>query len=183
MKATSLLLLVMLLVHKAACQFYYVLPSEEHDCPGAGEICGTLSLLAANSSEYFTESSVIVFAPGKHKLNTTLTLSNINNVTIMSNVTSATIECTEGGHLSLRSIESVVISGLDFSGCQENIIQSVESCVLENCQFETHNASRTVLNIIDSSLAICDTMFIAALTQQIDTNSVMVELFLLSLAT
>ena len=166
MVLVSSLFVALLFLHKATCEIYHVVPTEESDCPDG--VCKTLTQIAANSSEYFTENSTVFISPGKHYLNTTLTFSNINQFTLISNSTlSTTLVCADNGRLAIVFVEDVTFKGIQFSGCHDNIIQSVPKCVIEECLFEAHGAGKTVLHLIESWLVVEDTSFLQS--KQVDS--------------
>ena len=156
-KQMALLCFLLLLLHKTACESYYIVPSEESDCPV--KMCTTFSQLAANSSEYLRASSTVFIAPGSHSLNVKLTVTNIEKFTMLSNSTSTFIECTPSGYLYFKSIRNILIQDLKFVGCQDNIIESVQDFVLQNSTFESRDVSRTVLQLSGTSVTIDSTSF------------------------
>ena len=101
----------------------YILASPETVCPGefSGEPCYTLEQLAANDERENPNSQgnvTVVIENGTHILNSHLTLSNLQSLTVIA--TSATIRCS-GGVLEFVSINHLSVSGVTFSGCSGHL--------------------------------------------------------------
>lgn len=167
----SFLLVVLCIFQKVASETYYIIPSEEHICPV--KPCLTLSQLAMDASEYLMASSVIIFVPGNHRLYTKLTVSNVNSFTMLSNssMTTPIIECSQAGHLSLKSVKYTTIKNLKFIGCGENIIQSVEEFILQNSTFESHSFHGTSVCLIDTSAIIDGSSFMSKFSESVQDQN------------
>ena len=89
----------------------YIAPSPYTQCPE--ELCLTLSILAANSSNYFDSNTTIVFLEGNHTHDSKLVVSNIDgSLMLLTNALgTAAIICS--GRASLEFINIISNSFFD----------------------------------------------------------------------
>ena len=112
---------------------YYVRPTDSSNGTCPGEPCLTLIEYAEQVSEYFTSDVTIKFLPGIHKLNKSVSVSDVSNLSLESLNISATvdepdtiIDCNQndvtfrfsiGAGFSFEDASNVSISGLAFVEC------------------------------------------------------------------
>ena len=135
----------------------YITPSPIIQCPG--ELCLTLSALAANSSDFFDSNTTLVFLEGNHTLDLDLVVSNISGSLMLSTDglgTAAIIRCSSEASLKFFHIYQLQVSGLEFIGCSSKV-EHVDQFTLEDSRFHGGNndsalhLTRTDTSIIRSS--------------------------------
>ena len=112
----AVLFLISNTVQYSSCERFNIVPSPNSPCPGefTGEPCLTLEQYVANPSL----SSNITFElhPGNHRLDSQLSVSNINSFTMRAN-TSVTVSCIQ--HLRIpfyfNRLQQIHISGITLS--------------------------------------------------------------------
>ena len=87
------------------------------------ELCLTLLMLAVNISSYLSANTTLIFQEGNHNLNSTLSLSNIDNLRLSANdsVTNANIICSENARLKFMNTSQLWISRLKFFRCSSSL--------------------------------------------------------------
>ena len=93
MMAQSVVLVAVLLIGvlcycSATEKVYYVTPNGT-SCPHSSTRCTTLSEYAKEAELYFTSNTTMVFLPGKHFLDTNITVANVAGLTMCGNVDSS----------------------------------------------------------------------------------------------
>ena len=108
---------------------YYVRPTDSSNGTCPGEPCLTLLEYAEQVSEYFTSDVAIKFLPGIHKLNKSVSVSDVSNLSLESatfvtvDEPDTIIDCTQndklgvGAGFSFQDASDVSISGLTFVEC------------------------------------------------------------------
>ena len=133
---------------------YYISTSPLEPCPAEMSSCLTLNQFASNTDYYLSEntSASLILQPGTHRLDSKLTVANLSQFSLIGekirNNSIVTIEC--GKRFTFENVTNVNVSGLQFVGCTENYIQSVEQFILENCTFNGMRYNGTALSIIES---------------------------------
>ena len=127
------------------CDTFIILTSPENHCPGefTGDPCVTLQQYA-NSPSSDTNISLLL-EPGNHTLNRELTASNSYNYTILGR--DSNIYCNALGHISLTSVQNILITGLSLIGCRyQNVLsRNGDSVVIRNVEFRQNRG-----NLIES---------------------------------
>ena len=139
---------------------YYLLPSPNDLCNETSEFdheeCLTLSQFAANSSNYLTNNTLLVFAPGMHKIEWELHIENIHSFFMLADAvhsSSSVIIYRNDAQVNIEfnNISNVKVIGVQFQGCIRNNIMSVGQFVLENSRFYSDTEIYgTILTIVDT---------------------------------
>ena len=97
-------------------------------CPS--ESCLTLSQFAQNTT---LEHQSFILLPGNHNLDTEIVVANISKVIFMIPNSSlvATIYCQNKAYLKFHEIKHLLIVGLNFIGCTNSQIISVNQCTIQ----------------------------------------------------
>ena len=80
--ASGVLLLLATVISQCGATEYYVRPTEPTNTSCPGQPCLTLNQYINNSSHYLQSNVVVTFLPGKHVLEKTLEIRNVENVTL-----------------------------------------------------------------------------------------------------
>ena len=164
-RSKKLLLVViavaLILVHSASgSAVHYVTPSQGIQCPeGESMNCLTLSMLAANTSDFFDADMTLIFLSGNHILQTDLIMANIDKLLILTTNASVTasITCSSGVDLKFTNVTQLNISGLEFIGCSSTI-ELVDQFTLEDAGFHGGDYS-SALQLIQTNTNIVRTYF------------------------
>ena len=113
------LLVVLYARSQAASEVYYITTNSTDSC--TMQPCLTLSQFAANSSHYLHFNTTLVFLPGTHYLSkVSLTLTNVDEFVMMSENSTAQIECISNSHIHFSQSQCIHITNLEFIGCGGN---------------------------------------------------------------
>ena len=163
-------------------------PSQIQNCDDCVECdCGnlTLSQFVNNLSSYLrvTGDTTLIFLPGNYSLESELLVENVHSFSMYAwhgSSSKAMITCHHSARFEFRNISTVTVSGLEFVGCSENRVISVDQFQLENSGF-IGNAiiprPGTVLSIEQSTAKLDRILFLshnsefhAAIVCAIDSN-------------
>ena len=141
--------ILLLLLHKVAIfngqMLYTIVPQHSHNaCPL--NRCIFLSQFATNSSSYINDTTDITLSllPGQHRLENELSLTNMENLTIMAapngigDGRGVLVECinpTERFVISNVTFVSIV-GPLHFAGCGGNMISEVNQLAIKHAIFQ-----------------------------------------------
>ena len=131
-------------------------------CPHNSTHCASLSEYAQEAELYFTSNTTMVFLPGDHPLNMSITVSNVTRLTMRGESSSgyrATVVCSGSVGLSFTSMVEFKMYSLDFTSCSRLLryavtlpghppalvyaaldLQSTQCTELVNCSFHGNNA-------------------------------------------
>ena len=128
--------------------------------------CLTISQFAANSGNYLTSNTTLVFLSGRsHLFNTILLFSNLVHFSMTSKTsTTAKIECTgENSYISFRNSQHVHITNLEFIGCAFNQVENVAEFVVKDTKFRGvgNTAHRSALKLVRTSARIVNCTFVS----------------------
>ena len=155
----QLLLLVSFCFDMVLCQVHYIVPTDSEPCFSAP--CLTLSQFAESPTNYSDSNITLFIAGGNHDLDRAISLSNKEQIFILSindSTTGSVITCsTNNAHLNLKFSSQVRIQGIEFVGCDGNIIRMVGLAYVVLSRFT--NSSGTALTIIDSHANVQTTSF------------------------
>ena len=144
-------------------------------CPQNSTNCTTLSEYAQEAELYFTSNTTMVFLPGDHALDTSITVANVTRLTmcgVSSSANIVTVVCRGSVGLSFTSMVGFKIDSLAFTSCSKryvltiilpdfppNIIvyvamflQSTQYTELVNCSF--HDNLGTALLVNSSTITL-----------------------------
>ena len=147
-------------LNQAAGEVYYITTNSTDLC--TAQPCLTLSQFAANSSHYLHSNTTLVFVPGMHYLSEiNLTLSNVDNIVLMSENSTAQIECGSDSHIHFNQSQNVHITNLWFIACGGNQVSHVEEFLVKGTMFEGQDNSETALELIETIAQIVNCTFIS----------------------
>ena len=180
--APSVVLVAALLINTlsfcCAEKVYCVTPTATScsSCPHNSANCTTLSEYAQEVELYFTSNTTMVFLPGDHVLNTSITVANVASLTMRGESSSgnrATIICNGPVGFSFTSMVEFKIQSLAFTSCNRSssgndrvaslanssalFLYSTLSAELVNCSF--HDNFCTALAVFDTSITLAENKF------------------------
>ena len=112
-------------------------------CPHNSK-CATLSDYAQQAKSFFTSNTTMVFLPGDHTLDMSITVAKISSLTMHGESSSATVICNGPVGLSFIGIADFKIHSLTFTSCGRSfdkytksavLLESIEYAELVNCSF------------------------------------------------
>ena len=159
MSLLTLSLLTLCSLNQTASEVYYITAKSADPC--TVQPCLTLSQFAANLSHSLHSNTTLVFLPGTHHLN--LTLSNVDNFAMKSENSTATaeIKCTSDSIMHFYQSQSIHITNLEFIGCGGNQVRHVEKFMVEDTKFEGEENSGTALELIETTAQIVNSTFLS----------------------
>ena len=111
------------------------------------EPCFTLSHFVTHLSHELDSNTTLVLLSGTHSLPLNLSVSNVTHFSIVANSSvdqDTVIICNTTG-LRFHHAYRVLISGITFQGCGENMVNQVAHFIIENSTFQGTASSRTAL--------------------------------------
>ena len=140
----------------------YIKSSQNADCP-AGP-CYTLSQFAADQSQ-LQMNTTLLFLSGNHSLDSDIFIADIDHFYMLiypsTSLSLSIIQCLQNSSISLSNIATVLIHQMEFYGCGDNSISSVEKLTVQNCSFIGSESSGTALNIIHSNADFINCSFLS----------------------
>ena len=97
-----------------------------------------LSQFVNNSSNYLTSDTILSFSNGNYSLKSELVIKNVHSFSMFvwpPSSSKAVITCGHNARFEFRNVSIVTVSGLEFVGCFENRVLSVNRFQLENSGF------------------------------------------------
>ncbi len=111
-----LLLLLQVITTVSSQPVCFVKPnaSQAQECPG--QPCFTLDQYTQQAGRYFTTGSHFLFLPGDHSLQTTLSITNVSNITLGGEVSASGINivCSNAGFFLIKNATNLTFQGLVF---------------------------------------------------------------------
>ena len=140
-----------------------VVPSSNDSCPA--KPCLTLNEFSHGANDYrnnYTDITLI-FQPGNHSLQSSLIIGHIHTLRLVTSQSdhSPAIICAKESNLDFKSIDTIHIIGIHFSGCGGNNITSVQLLVSHSSFYGTQENSGTALCLTDVIANITRTNFVA----------------------
>ena len=153
------LLLVLDLILIYASESHDIMLTPIDQCPEGGS-CVTLSMLAANTSNYIDSSTAMIFLAENHTLSSELSVSNIDKFLRLSTNGSITVSITCSGNASLNfiNITQLQISGLEFISCSSRV-ELVDHFTLEDSSFHSRNSDGSALELTQTNTNIVRSSF------------------------
>ena len=130
----SMAILLMVLVPVSMQEIHYVKPLNVSSSSCPHQPCLTLEQYAESVPTYFIAGSSFVFLPGNHSLKSSISLSNISNITLMGagrNFT-ATIICTVQYTLQCENVSNFSIEWLSFDLTKNLLHYSIIAMEISN---------------------------------------------------
>ena len=122
----------------------------------------TLPQFVNNSSDFLTNDTQLIFAPGNYSLESEILVENVHSFSMFVESifsSKAVIICDHNARFEFRNIDIVTVSGLDFVGCFENLVVSVGHFQIENSNFVVRHG--TIFTIGESTATLDRIAFIA----------------------
>ena len=161
-------LLINTITYCSAENVYCVTPTATScsSCPHNSVNCTTLSEYAQEAELYFTSNTTMVFLPGHHALNMSITVTNVTRLTMHGESSSgnrATVVCHGSFGLSCTNMVEFEIYSLAFTSCGRNdgvspsshyalLLQSTQHAELVNCFF--HDNLGTALLVKNTNVTL-----------------------------
>ena len=117
----------------------------------------TLSQFVNNSIDYLANDTALILSPGNYRFDSELVVENVHSFSMFawpSLSSKAVIVCSHNARFEFSNVSIVTVSGLEFVGCFNNNVLSVDHFQLENSQFFGNGqtiVNSTVLTIEESS--------------------------------
>ena len=131
-------LCVLILVTTVKCGIYHLLPKQSDACNVDCHDCLTLSQFVSNSSNYLTNNTTLIFAPGCHTMESELTVHNIHSFSMLAETTPLTeteVICYGHAKFKFSNVSVVTMSNFKFSECTESKVQFVHHFFLKKSTF------------------------------------------------
>ena len=149
-----------------ASELYYITPNSSTNDLCSVRPCLTISQFADDSDKYLNGSSdtTMIFLPGNHLLNTTMSFINIRRITMTSvqvgNSSNMTViaTCQRYGLFNYSLVCNVYLSNLEFSKCSHQV-DSAKKLIIKGYTFQ--NNTKTVIQLLNSSVIISISIFLA----------------------
>ena len=140
----------------------YIKSSPSANCPA--DPCYTLSQFATNQSR-LQLNTTLLFLSGNHSLDSDIYIADIDHFYMLTypstSLSLSIVRCLQNSSISLSNITTVLIHQLEFYGCGENSISSVDKLTVQNCSFIGSKSSGTALNIIHSNADFINGSFLS----------------------
>ena len=139
------------------CVVYHLLSAQSDTCNIDCHECLTLSQFASNSSNYLTNDTMLIFAPGSHTMELELIVDNIHSFSMLAETTplmETKIICYDHAKFTFSNISVVTVSGFKFSECKGNQVLSVCEFRLEISAFYgsiNHLECSAILAMVETS--------------------------------
>ena len=148
------ILVFIILFQGVSCDSFYILTATANPCPApfTWDQCITLQRFASNSPSHGSTITLILES-GSHSLNSGLSLSNIQNFTMVPQVAGdhPTIDCATGSStqsFTLSSISHIIWQGITFNECTSTFRTNLHSISFRDLSFA--NSGITVTDVTDS---------------------------------
>ena len=153
-----LFVILITFLNSATTKVLYITPSTSDLCTTQ---CLTISELAANTSNYISSNTTLVFTAGTHHLTADLTVSDVNNVSITSNDSYTAIVCMNHSYINLNHSQFIHISNMDFFGYGGINVLNVKEFVLLNAVFDGQDTTKMSLKLTKSTGVFVNCSFIS----------------------
>ena len=157
---TVLLSLFLYLCSFATSEVFNITPSERDSC--SLNFCLSLSDFVANFSDSLETSTMLIFQPGIHSLQSDLTVKQKNNFSMVAsanNSSSIVLNCEKDARLYFLGVNNLHISGLAIKHCNGQVAHAVDWFTLENCLFVGHEY--TALQLVYTNVQIRNCSFVS----------------------
>ena len=162
MKSATASLLVVLCTSKVVCNIIHITPDVNHRIC-MEHPCFTLSQFASKMDVLHRPNMTLRFISENHILATQLLASNINHLVMSPSRGAVTITCQLSGTLMVKSVNSVIISGITFKKCAGIRFMMVTNLVLLDLTFYSQGMN-SVIKLINTSTIIIRSSFIGNTT-------------------
>ena len=161
--------LINIITYCSAENVYCVTPTTDScsSCPHNSTHCTTLYEYAQETELYFTSNTTMVFLPGNHALNMSITVSDVTRLTMCGESSSgnrATVVCSGSVGLRFTSMVEFKLYSLAFTSCGRNdgvspgshyalLLQSTQNAELVNCFFNDNLGTALLVKNTNVALA------------------------------
>ena len=150
----------------APTKVYYITPNSSDLCPTQ---CLTISELAANTSNYVSSNTTLIFTTGTHYLTENLTVYDLSNVSITSNGSSVQIVCMYlPYYITFNDSVFIHVSNVKFIGCGGINVLNVKEFALQTSVFDGQDKIETSLRLTESSTKVINCSFISNIQGTLD---------------
>ena len=140
----------------------YIKSSPSADCPA--DPCYTLSQFATNQSR-LQLNTTLLFLSGNHSLDSDIFIADIDHFYMLTypstSLSLSIVQCLQNSSISVSNVTTILIHRLEFYGCGDNSISSVDKLTVQNCSFIGSESSGTALNIIHSNADFINCSFLS----------------------
>ena len=143
-------------LNQVASEEYYITAYATDICAPSMS-CLTLSQFVARS--LLKSNITLVFNPGSHYLNASLTASDLGNISMTSRQMTAEIRCKGYSNITFSHSQNIHITNLEFVGCGGNKVVNVDKFVVRNSTFRGQENSGTALELIATTAQIINCIF------------------------
>lgn len=105
-------ILIFIIVHSSSSHIRYVRPNYSSPLSCPGQLCLTLDQYTQQTPQYFTTGSIFVVLSGNHSLSSTVSLTNISNITIRGELSDSLVIVS--GEIRCQRVANLTIEGLKF---------------------------------------------------------------------
>ena len=157
-KVSIFIILLVCLAQSVITEVYYIGHSQ---LPNESDVAHHLTLpqLVFNSSNFLTNDTQLIFAPGNYSLESEILVENVHSfsMSVMPIFSSkVVIICDHNARFEFRNISIVTVSGLDFVGCFENYVLSIGHFQIEKSKFHRKAVANGTVLTIDESISTLD---------------------------
>ena len=147
-------------LHQVASETYYIKANPTDLCTSP---CLTLSQFVDNSSHLLNSNITLVFSPGIHYLNVSLTVPNLSYFSMTSEVQhlTAQIRCAHYSQIIFSQSQNILITNMEFVGCGGNQVVNVDRLVVHDSSFRGHDQENSgmALELIEATAEIINCTF------------------------
>ena len=140
----------------------YIKSSPSADCPA--DPCYTLSQFATNQSQ-LQLNTTLLFLSGNHSLDSDIFIADIDHFYMLTypstSLSLSIVQCLQNSSISVSNVTTILIHRLEFYGCGDNSISSVDKLTVQNCSFIGSESSGTALNVIRSNADFINCSFLS----------------------
>ena len=153
---SALILLLFYSLTQVASEEYYITANSTDLCTSS---CQTLTEFITNFTYLLNPNITVVFGPGRHYLNGSLTVSNLNTFSTSSENITAQIECTDYSGMIFNYSQNVFITNLEFIGCGGNQMMNVDNFLIHDTTFVGQDNRGITLQLIQTTGEITNCAF------------------------
>ena len=161
LNCVSVLLITTL--HLVSCKVLYIVPNgTQNDTTVVGSSM-TISYFARNPTKYVDSNTSLYITGGSHYLDKNIIVSDTVEFSMLAVRSNETVEINCGEHVkfTFSKVTNVTISGLMFTGCNENRVMMVGQLIVRGTFFNGTKSGSTSLLIYSSTVVMTDTSFIS----------------------
>ena len=155
---SALILFLFYSLNQVVSEEYYITANATDLCTSS---CLTFTEFVTNFSYLLNPNVTVVFSPGIHFLNGSLTVSNLNTFSMTSENITAQIECTSYSEMIFNYSQNVFVTNLEFIGCGGNQMMNVDNFVIRDTTFFGQDNRGITLQLIETTGEIINCAFLS----------------------